>query len=138
MNILEMEDMVKGLPDQVLMQYAQFPDPQLPQFLALSEVQRRQDMRQRFQSQQQGMEPTVKDKILQGGIASVAPPQAPPQGMPMAQPQPMSQPAPQPAVAMSRGGMTPGGIASMQVGGPTPNLFAELRAAPSSRGCSTC
>jgi hypothetical protein len=129
MNILEMEDMVKGLPDQVLMQYAQFPDPQLPQFLALSEVQRRQDMRQRFQSQQQGMEPTVKDKILQGGIASVAPPQAPPQGMPMAQPQPMPQPSPQPPVAMSRGGMTPGGIASMQVGGPTPNLFAELRAA---------
>ena len=88
MNILEMEDMVKGLPDQVLTQYAQFPDPQIPQFLALSEMQRRQDMRQRFQAQQQGMEPTVKDQILQGGIASAMPPDgmAPPMDQGMAPP----------------------------------------------------
>ena len=54
MNILEAEDMVKGLPDQVLFQYAQNPPPQIPQYLAVSEVQRRQDMRQRFQAQQSG------------------------------------------------------------------------------------
>jgi len=113
MNILEMEDMVKGLPDQVLRQYAQFPDPQIPQFLALSEVQRREDMRQRFQSQQQGMEPTVKDQILQGGIASAAPQEAPPmdQGMapPMAPQGPMGPEMgpPQGPVMAYRGGMMP-------------------------------
>ena len=42
MNILEAEDVVKGLPDQVLFQYAQNPPPQIPQYLAVSEVQRRQ------------------------------------------------------------------------------------------------
>lgn len=117
MNILEMEDMVKGLPDQVLRQYAQFPDPQIPQFLALSEVQRREDMRQRFQSQQQGMEPTVKDQILQGGIASAMPQGAPPmdQGMapPMAPPMAPQAPMgpemgpPQGPVMAYRGGMMP-------------------------------
>lgn len=111
MNILEMEDMVKGLPDQVVAQYAQFPDAQVPQFLALSELQRRQDMRQRFQAQQQGMEPTVKDQILQGGIASAMPSDgmAPPmdQGMapPMAPPQAMPQQAP---AMMAEGGVVGG------------------------------
>ena len=141
MNILEMEDMVKGLPDQVLMQYAQFPDPQLPQFLALSEVQRRQDMRQRFQSQQQGMEPTVKDKILQGGIASVGGPPMPPEGMPMAGPPmeqggpPMGPPQGPPqgmpqGMPMSRGGLTPGGIVYMQQGRQIPSTGSSFRAAP--------
>ena len=142
MNILEMEDMVKGLPDQVLTQYAQFPDPQIPQFLALSEMQRRQDMRQRFQAQQQGMEPTVKDQILQGGIASAMPQGAPPmdQGMapPMAPQGPMGPemgPPQGPVMAyrggmmpytMSDGGMVPGGIVQMYDGRVVPN---ESRAA---------
>jgi hypothetical protein len=121
MNILEMEDMVKGLPDQVVAQYAQFPDAQVPQFLALSELQRRQDMRQRFQAQQQGMEPTVKDQILQGGIASAMPQGAPPmdQGMapPMAPPQAMPQQAP---AMMAGGGMVPSGIVRMQQGRAVP------------------
>ena len=33
MNILEQEDMVKGLPDQVLIQQAQMPTGEIPQFL---------------------------------------------------------------------------------------------------------
>ena len=86
MNIIEAEDMVKGLPDQVLFQEAQFPSGRIPQYLAVSEVQRRQDMRQRFQAQSQGQQPSVKDQILQGGIGatgmapqmSSAPPMAPP------------------------------------------------------------
>ena len=87
MNIIEAEDMIKGLPDQVLYQYAQNPPPNVPQFLAVSEVQRRQDMRQRFQAQQAGQQqPTVKDQILQSGIGATgmapemtsAPPMAPP------------------------------------------------------------
>ena len=130
MNILEAEDMVKGLPDQVLFQYAQNPPPNIPQYLAVSEVQRRQDMRQRFQAQQQGMEPTVKDQVLQGGIASaggmppegmpmeapmeppMGPPQGPPQGMP--QGMPMSRGG---ITRMAGGGLTPGGIVYMQQGG---------------------
>ena len=124
MNIIEAEDLVKGLPDQALFQEAQFPSGRIPQFLAVSEVQRRQDMRQRFQTAQQGQKPSVKDQILQGGIGStgMAPemssappmaPQMPPQGGPM----PPQMPPP---MGMAGGGITPGGIAYMQVGGVAP------------------
>jgi hypothetical protein len=116
MNILEAEDMVKGLPDQALFQIAQNPPPHIPQFLAISEVQRRQDMRQRYQAQTQGQEPTVKDQILQGGIAAVGGPppgtgQPPPMAPMGAAPPgaPMQQPMTGAPMGMSRGGQIPGG-----------------------------
>ena len=52
MNILEAEDIIKGLPDQALFEEAQMPSGQVPQFLVVSEIQRRSDMRKRFQEQQ--------------------------------------------------------------------------------------
>lgn len=129
MNIIEAEDMVKGLPDQVLFQEAQFPSGRIPQFLAVSEVQRRQDMRQRFQAQQQGQQPTVKDQILQGGIGAVAPPageMAPPMAQPAAPIAPPMAPA-----AMRQGGMTPGGIVYKADGRQLPSdpgaaMFANM------------
>ena len=74
MNILQQEDMVKGLPDEALMQEAQEPSGQLPQYLLISEVQRRADMRKRYQQQMQEAEPTVAEQVLQEGIAGLAPP----------------------------------------------------------------
>ena len=132
MNILEAEDIVKGLPDQVLYQYAENPPPQIPQFLAISEVQRRQDMRQRFQARQGGNEPTIKDQILQGGIASAGgpppgggepPPMAPmgaaPPGAPMQQPM---TGAPMPPMGMAEGGAVQGGT-GVFYGGFTPSIL---------------
>jgi len=125
MNILQMEDMVKGLPDQILMQEAQMPSGQIPQFLALSEVQRRQEMRQKLQAPP---EATVADQILQGGIASAMPqqgpqqPPAPPQGMPQGMP-----PQGQPPAMMYGGGMVPSGIVRMQNLGQVPNESPALR-----------
>jgi hypothetical protein len=135
MNILEAEDVVKGLPDQVLFQYAQNPPPQIPQYLAVSEVQRRQEMRQRFQSQQAAQQqPTVKDQILQGGIASAGgpppggeqPPMAPPGGAP-----PMAPPmgGGQPPVMAAAGGMMPysmGNGGSVPAGQENPQVFREF------------
>ena len=116
MNIIEAEDMVKGLPDQVLFQEAQFPSGRIPQYLAVSEVQRRQDMRQRFQAQQQQSQQTIKEQILQGGIGSTGmapeitqkPPMAPPMEPPMgAAPPgaPMQQPMTGAPMGMSVGGL---------------------------------
>ena len=45
MNIIEQEDLIKGLPDQALFQQAQNPNSQVPQFLVVSEIQRRTDMK---------------------------------------------------------------------------------------------
>lgn len=105
MNILEVEDMIKGLPDQALQQEAQAPTGQVPQFLVISEIQRRTDMRKRFQQEQQP-QGTVADQIVQEGVMGVMPPQAmPPQAMP-----PQGMPPQQ---------MFNGGIIRLQEGGST-------------------
>lgn len=71
MNILEIEDIIKGLPDNRLVQEAQAPTGRLPQFLVVSEIQRRADMRRRFQSQQEQPKGTVAEQIVSGGIGSL-------------------------------------------------------------------
>mgnify|MGYP003641906412 FL=1 len=55
MNILEQEDLIKGLDDRRLQEEAKRPTGQVPQFLVVSEIQRRTDMRKKYQdpSQQQ-------------------------------------------------------------------------------------
>lgn len=140
MNILEIEDMVKGLPDQALQKEAKQPTGRIPQFLVVSEIQRRGDMRQRFQKRQEN-QGTVKDQVMQQGIAAMGAPQPemqalaggpsmPPQGMP---PQGMQQPMP--PQAMPQGmppqmppqmpmqqppmGMYGGGVVEMFDGGMT-------------------
>ena len=69
MNILEIEDMIKGLPDMALRKEATQPTGRVPQFLVISEIKRRSDMRKRFQERQpQG---TIKDQIVNEGIAAM-------------------------------------------------------------------
>jgi len=94
-DILEIEDVLKGLPDQALMQEAQQPSGQVPQYMVVSEIQRRSKMRKRFEAQKEQPSTTVAEQILTGGVASVAPP--PPQmmgamGMPQQPPAPPQQP----------------------------------------------
>lgn len=151
MNILEIEDMIKGLPDQALQKEAQQPTGQVPQFLVVSEIQRRSDMRKRFQERQpQG---TVKDQIVQQGIAAMSPPnpemQAAMMSMPQQQaamagvPAPMPQPMP-PGVPMQQPpmGMYDGGVVEMSNGGMTEfekaaaDLYDYRRPRPAEEGFS--
>ena len=127
MNILEIEDMIKGLPDQALQREAQMPSCQVPQFLVVSEIQRRGDMRKRFSERQpQG---TVKDQVIQEGIAAMAPPEPQMQSAMMGMQQPMPQAMP-PQMQMQQPQMAP----PMQMAEgrvtPFPNdpRLAELRA----------
>jgi len=122
MNILQMEDQVKGIPDQQLMQAAQNPDGQIPQFLLVSEVQRRGDMRKRYQQDQAKMpEGTITDKIMNEGIMGLQPQQQQmPQGMPQQQmPQGMPQGTPQQQMPQQQTpqGMASGGVVSLAGGG---------------------
>jgi len=151
MNILEIEDMIKGLPDQALQKEAQQPTGQVPQFLVVSEIQRRSDMRKRFQERQpQG---TVKDQIVQQGIAAMSPPnpemQAAMMSMPQQQaamagvPAPMPQPMPS-GVPMQQPpmGMYDGGVVEMSNGGMTEfekaaaDLYDYRRPRPAEEGFS--
>ena len=134
MNILEQEDIIKGLPDQALMQEAQMPSGQVPQYLVVSEIQRRSDMRKRLK-EQQPQEGTVKDQVVQEGIMSMmpqmppampmqasAPPMMPP-SMPM---MPQGAPPPMPpqgiAAAAPPQMMSGGGIVRMNQAGVVPRF----------------
>ena len=116
MNILEVEDVVKGMPDEALQKEAQRPTGRVPQFLVVSEIQRRTDMRERFKAQQSKQpKGSVKEQIVSQGIAAISPEasrQMPfmrqPMQQPMAQPMPLQQmPVNQmgPEVPMFRGGV---------------------------------
>ena len=145
-NILEQEDVVKGMPDAALQQEAQAPSGMLQQFLVISEIKRRTDMRKRHQNQMQEQpQGTVAEQIVMEGITGIAPqqgvgmpPQMPPQGGPQMPPQmPPQQPPPgMPPMAAAAGGimrMANGGQARIQglmdilaVGGLTaPDLLAQ-------------
>jgi hypothetical protein len=104
MNIIKLQDQLKGLPDQTLAGYVQNPTGEVPTYLALSELQRRKTMREKYQ-QQQAPQTTVAEDLaappppMQQGIASVAPQQ---------------MQAPMPAQAPQ--GMAQGGVAALDTG----------------------
>jgi len=79
MNIIEMQDRLKGLPDQALVNYVEQPMGEVPIYLALGELQRRKEMRQRFQAIPGPGDTTVAEKLVAEskpkpmGIAGMAP-----------------------------------------------------------------
>ncbi len=79
MNLIDIEDRLKDLSDQQLMQQMQRPDGTAPQFLVMSELKRRKEMRDRAPAPETT---TVKDDLVQQGIASVANQMAPQDGIP--------------------------------------------------------
>ena len=93
-NILEQEDIIKGLPDAALQKEARAPSGALQQFLVVSEIKRRTDMRKSHENQMKEQpQGTVADQIVMEGIAGMMPQQGvgmppqmgqqmPPQGMP--------------------------------------------------------
>jgi len=133
MNILDAEDMIKGLPDQTLMQQAQMPTGELPQFLVISEIQRRSDMRKRHEAQmQEQSQGTVKDQIMREGIAAMMPQQPmgmPPQMMPQGMP-PQGMPPQGMPTGMPPMGMAAGGVVQMQRGGFLDQYVAGAEAGP--------
>lgn len=116
MNILEVEDMIKGMPDESLFREAQQPTGQVPQFLVISEIQRRSDMRRRYQAQQERPQATVKDQIMQEGIGGMAPQQMRQDlgGAPQQLPQPPAMPQQQMGMPAQPGGMGAPAGAPMQ------------------------
>ena len=78
MNIIELQDNLKDLPDRVLMQEMQMPTGNMPQFLVLSELTRRRRMRDEYNRQKAADMPTVAEEVMtaagapQGGITAIA------------------------------------------------------------------
>jgi len=121
MNIIELQDNLKDLPDSALMQEMQMPTGNMPQFLVLSELKRRKRMRDEYQRQQAVDMPTVAEEVMtaagapQSGLTSIARNMAP--NSSIAQNTGESQAVPvQPTRAPQM--MAEGGILSMANGGP--------------------
>ncbi len=65
MNIVKLQDDLKGVPDQSLIGYVQNPTGQVPSYLALSELQRRKKMREQAGGNQaQGAQPSVAEQMV--------------------------------------------------------------------------
>lgn len=135
MNLVQVQEHLKGMPTQAVMAYANGQNPQVPPYIALGELNRRKQIEQQPAQPAQG---SVKDQIEQSlmqpqnlpGLAAqgVPVPQAPqPQGIPSQMPKQLAQsPAP---VQMAGGGLAsvpvrdgmfnyaPGGIVAFDEGG---------------------
>lgn len=117
MNILEQEDIIKGMPDSALQREARMPSGQVPQYLVVSEIQRRTDMRKKYEAQQPQPQTTVAEQVVNEGISGLMPQ---PMQTPMAQPTQAPMPPAQPPMApMMPQRMKSGGITYMQEGGET-------------------
>jgi len=64
MNIIQIQDRLKGLPDQSLVNYVEQPMGEVPIYLALGELQRRKEMRERFQAIPTPETTTVSEKLV--------------------------------------------------------------------------
>jgi hypothetical protein len=140
MNLVQINERLKDLPMQVIQQYANGMNPEVPPYLALGELQRREMSQKQMataQGAQQGPQPSVKEQVEQkAGLMAlqqmqqqqVAQQMQQPRG-PMPAPAGVPQPEPQPEAMMARGGLAGvpmrrdmfeyagGGIIAFQSGG---------------------
>lgn len=120
MNIAQLSEHLKDIPQNTLIGYAQNPNSVVPQFLALAEIQRRQQL----QAPTQAPSSTVANDVLSQANPQPAP-QAMPQPAPQMQPQGLAQlaqqapaqavqqlPENQPGVAQLPSRVAPQGFAS--------------------------
>ena len=123
MNLVQINERLKDLPMQVIQQYANGMNPEVPPYLALGELQRRELSQKQMstaQGAQQGPQPSVKEQVEQkAGLMALqqmqqqqmAQQQAQPRG-PMPTPAGVPQPEAQPEPEMMMAG---GGLAGIPV-----------------------
>ena len=63
MNIIQIQNQLKSLPDNVIAGYVQNPNAQVPAYLALSELQRRKTTREEYQQNQQAPQQSVAQSL---------------------------------------------------------------------------
>lgn len=116
MNLVQINERLKDLPTQVIQQYANGMNPEIPPYLALGELQRRETAQKQMamaQGAAQGPMPSIKEQVEQkAGLMAAQGLQQQQMMQQMAQrrapgpvPAGMPQPEDQPE-AMARGGLT--------------------------------
>ena len=112
MNIIKIQDQLKNVPDSTLVGYVQNPTGQVPTYLALSELQRRKEMRANYQAQKPEQKTVAEDLVQESepGVMGL------PQGKAMQQ-------AMQPPPEMPMEQMAQGGLADLDTG----NMYDESK-----------
>lgn len=64
MNIIQIQDRLKGIPDDALVGYVENPNSDVPTYLALGELQRRKSMRDRYEAQREPSK-TVSEQLVE-------------------------------------------------------------------------
>lgn len=65
MNLIQVQEQLKGLPTQAIMAYANGQNPEVPPYVALAELNRRKQLEQSSVRQMSGQKPTIKDQVEQ-------------------------------------------------------------------------
>jgi len=63
MNIIQVQDRLKGVDDRALVGYVEQPTPDVPTYLALGELQRREQMRAKYQAQAQPTQTVAEEMV---------------------------------------------------------------------------
>ena len=146
MNIIQLQDRLKGLPEQALVNYVKNPTGSVPIYLALGEMQRRNDMKARYEASQ-AEKSTVAEKLVgeaekRTGIAKMVPERMMPGGQGVGTPPPTPQIdsrqlaasgiAANPVNNVGRyaeGGIVPGFVPGFKVGGQFTDDLIKKQAA---------
>jgi hypothetical protein len=122
MNLVQINERLKDLPMQVVQQYANGMNPEVPPYLALGELQRRELSQKQMATAQgamQGAQPSVKEQVEQkAGLMALQQMQQQQMAQQMAQPRgpmPTSENTPQPVDQPEATMMASGGLASVPV-----------------------
>lgn len=122
MNLVQIQERLKDLPLAAIKNYANGANPEVPAYMALGEMKRRETMEKDaalHQQAQQGPQPTVKDQVeKQVGLMALQrqqqqqaqqnqmqAAQSQPQPVPPGIPQPVAQEEAEPEMAMATGGV---------------------------------
>ena len=126
MNVLQLQDSLRGLSESQLVSEMQSPSGNVPQFLVLSEMTRRKKVRDDYSKRMSDQSKTVAEDAIvgagvpQGGIAAMAQSMAPRTDMAMntgAAPMGMAAGPTPPAPDAELQGMRDGGLIRFQQGG---------------------
>ena len=146
MNIIQLQDRLKGLPEEALVNYVKNPMGEVPIYLALGEMQRRNDMKARYEASQ-AEKSTVAEKLVgeaekRTGIAKMVPERMMPGGQGVGTPPPTPQIdsrqlaasgiAANPVNNVGRyaeGGIVPGFVPGFKVGGQFTDDLIKKQAA---------
>ena len=146
MNIIQLQDRLKGLPEEALVNYVKNPMGEVPIYLALGEMQRRNDMKARYEAIKPE-ESSIAEKLVgeaekRTGIAKMVPQRMMPGGQGVGAPQPTpeidsrqlaaSGIAANPVNNVGRyaeGGIVPGFVPGFKVGGQFTDDLIKKQAA---------